>query len=148
MRAIVQRVKNASVYVKENCVGKIDQGYLIFLGVGQNDSEVIAKKLWDKIFKLRIFEDDQGKTNLNLSAVQGQVLIVSQFTLWANCKGSNRPSFTASAPVQLALSCYEHFVACAKQDVPVVETGIFGEDMQVHLQNDGPFTISLDTEQL
>lgn len=146
MRAIIQRVKEASVYVEGACVGQIGQGYLIFLGVGKEDTQELAKKLWEKIFKLRIFEDEQGKTNLSLSAVQGEVLIVSQFTLWANCKGSNRPSFTASAPVDLAKECYHSFIDYAKQDVPVVQTGIFGADMQVHLQNDGPFTLTLDTE--
>lgn len=148
MRAILQRVSEAQVDIEGETVGSVGRGLLILLGVGHEDSEVEAEKLWSKIFKLRIFDDADGKTNLSLADIGGEVLIVSQFTLFANCKRGNRPSFTEAGAPDMANTLYEWFVARARQDVPRVETGRFGADMQVSLINDGPFTIVLDTDEL
>ena len=148
MRALIQRVEQAQVDIAGATVGRIGRGYLILLGVGHADDEAVARKLWDKIRKLRIFEDEAGKTNRSLADVDGQVLIVSQFTLYANCKKGNRPSFTGAGAPDEAERLYEQFVERARQDVPHVETGRFGAMMQVSLVNDGPFTIWLDTDQL
>lgn len=148
MRALVQRVNHAHVSVDGNVVGTIGKGFLVLLGVGHNDTEAQAEKLWGKISKMRIFEDADGKTNLSLGDVGGKVLVVSQFTLYANCKKGNRPSFTdAGAPAE-AKRLYEYFASLVKRDLGAVETGVFGAMMQVDLQNDGPFTIWLDTEGL
>lgn len=148
MRALLQRVTQAAVEIDGKTVGEIGRGYLILLGVGREDNEATAQKLWTKIHNLRIFADSEGKTNLNLDAVNGQVLVVSQFTLWADCKRGNRPGFTYGAPAALANELYEYFVSLVKADVPVVATGEFGADMAVSLVNDGPFTIWLDTDEL
>ena len=148
MRALVQRVTNAQVDIDGVTVGACGHGYLILLGVGQNDGPEQIERLWSKIFKLRIFEDEYGKTNCSLADVDGQVLIVSQFTLYANCKKGNRPSFTGAGAPDAAEHLYEQFVARARQDVAHVETGRFGAMMQVSLTNDGPFTIWLDTDEL
>ncbi len=123
-------------------------GCLVLLGVGADDGPDQIERLWSKIFKLRIFEDENGKTNRSLADVNGQVLIVSQFTLYANCKKGNRPSFTGAGAPDQAERLYEQFVERARQDVPHVETGRFGAMMQVSLVNDGPFTIWLDTDEL
>lgn len=148
MRAVVQRVSRAEVSVDGVTVGRIGKGFLVLPGVGQNDTEAEAQKLWSKIFKMRIFEDDGGKTNLPLAGVDGEVLVVSQFTLYANCKRGNRPSFTdAGSPVE-AERLYEHFVELASADIPNVQTGRFGAMMEVSLTNDGPFTVCLDTDTL
>ena len=148
MRAVVQRVTQAQVVVDNQVIGNIGHGLLIFLGVGHKDTEETAEKLWSKISRLRIFDDADGKTNLSLADVSGEVLVVSQFTLFANCRRGNRPSFTdAEAPDQ-ARALYEWFVQRARQDVARVETGQFAADMAVSLTNDGPFTIVLDTDQL
>ena len=148
MRAVVQRVSRAEVSVDGATVGRIGKGYLLLLGVGQNDTEAKAQKLWNKIFKMRIFEDDGGKTNLPLAGVDGEVLVVSQFTLYANCKRGNRPSFTDAGTPDEAERLYEHFVELASADIPNVQTGRFGAMMEVSLVNDGPFTICLDTDTL
>ncbi len=148
MRAVIQRVTNASVAIESSVVGEIRKGYLILLGVGQDDGEAEIERLWPKIFKLRIFDDEEGKTNLSLADVAGSVLIVSQFTLYANCKRGNRPSFTGAGSPQEAKRLYEAFVERAKRDVEKVETGRFGANMSVSLTNDGPFTIVLDTDDL
>ena len=148
MRAVIQRVTNASVAIESSVVGEIRKGYLILLGVGQDDGEAEIERLWSKIFKLRIFDDEEGKTNLSLADVAGAVLIVSQFTLYANCKRGNRPSFTGAGSPQEAKRLYEAFVERAKRDVEKVETGRFGANMSVSLTNDGPFTIVLDTDDL
>lgn len=148
MRAVIQRVTNASVAIESSVVGEIRRGYLILLGVGQDDGEAEIERLWSKIFKLRIFDDEEGKTNLSLADVAGSVLIVSQFTLYANCKRGNRPSFTGAGSPQEAKRLYEAFVERAKRDVEKVETGRFGANMSVSLTNDGPFTIVLDTDDL
>ena len=142
MRALIQRVTHAQVDVDGRTVGSIGTGLLILLGVGTNDTEAQVDKLWGKISKMRIFEDKAGKTNLSLADVSGEVLVVSQFTLYASCKKGNRPSFTE------ANRLYELFVSQARKDVPRVETGEFGAMMEVSLVNDGPFTIWLDTDEL
>ncbi len=148
MRAVLQRVKEASVTIEGQVVGAIGRGYLILLGVGPQDTEAQVEALWSKIYKLRIFEDDTGKTNLSLRDVSGDVLIVSQFTLFADCRKGNRPSFTQAAPPQEAKRLYEDFIRRAQADVPEVASGRFGADMAVSLINDGPFTIVLDTDAL
>ena len=148
MRAVVQRVRRAQVDIDGETVGSIGQGYLILLGVGQDDGPAQIERLWGKIFKMRIFEDETGKTNLSLADVGGAVLIVSQFTLYANCRKGNRPSFTQAGRPDEANALYEQFVERAKADVAHVETGRFGAMMDVSLVNDGPFTIVLDTDNL
>mgnify|MGYP004515586711 CR=1 FL=1 len=148
MRALIQCVTNAHVDVDGETIGEIGHGMLILLGVGLDDTEAQVEKLWSKISRLRIFEDENGKTNLSLSDVGGSVLVVSQFTLYANCKKGNRPSFTDAARPEEANRLYEAFVARAHKDIPRVETGRFGAMMQVSLVNDGPFTVWLDTDEL
>lgn len=148
MRAILQRVAHAQVVVDDQVIGSIGHGLLIFLGVGHEDNEATAEKLWNKISRLRIFDDANGKTNLSLADVSGEVLVVSQFTLFANCKRGNRPSFTEAGAPDHARELYEWFVRRARQDATRVETGQFAADMAVSLTNDGPFTIVLDTDQL
>lgn len=148
MRALVQCVSEARVTVDGTVVGTIGKGYLILLGVGSDDTEAQADKLWRKISRMRVFEDGQGKTNLSLADVGGEVLVVSQFTLYANCKKGNRPSFTDAAAPADAERLYEHFCQLARADVPRVEQGAFGAMMDVSLVNHGPFTIWLDTDTL
>lgn len=148
MRALVQCVFEARVTVDGTVVGSIGKGYLILLGVGADDAEAQADKLWRKISRMRVFEDAQGKTNLSLADVGGEVLVVSQFTLYANCKKGNRPSFTDAAAPADAERLYEHFCQLARADVPRVEQGAFGAMMDVSLVNHGPFTIWLDTDTL
>lgn len=148
MRALVQRVSRASVAVEGETIGRIEKGYLVLLGVGHDDTEAQADKLWSKISKMRIFEDENGKTNLSLSDVEGQVLVVSQFTLYANCKKGNRPSFTEAGSPDEANRLYEYFAGLVRADLGRVETGSFGAMMEVSLTNDGPFTVWLDTDML
>lgn len=148
MRAVVQRVSEAAVRVDGQVVGAIEGGLLVLLGVGHDDDEHTAEKLLSKLVRLRIFEDADGKTNLSLSDVGGQLLVVSQFTLYASCRKGNRPSFTDAGAPDQAERLYEWFVRRAREEVPVVETGRFGANMAVSLINDGPFTIVLDTDQL
>ena len=148
MRALVQCVSEARVTVEGETVGSIGKGYLILLGVGHDDTEAEAERLWSKIARLRIFEDAEGKTNLALADVGGEVLVVSQFTLYASCKKGNRPSFTDAGSPDEANRLYEWFVERARRDVPRVETGRFGAYMDVSLVNDGPFTLWLDTATL
>lgn len=148
MRALLQRVSGARICVENIETGSIGRGFVILLGVGPGDDEATAEKLWNKIRRLRIFEDESGKTNLSLEDVGGEVLIASQFTLYANCRRGNRPSFTDAASPAEAERLYEAFVALARADVPHVETGVFGADMDITLTNHGPFTIWLDTAEL
>ena len=150
MRALIQRVSQALVSIEGEEHSAIGQGYLILLGVGQEDSEEQAQRLWSKISRLRIFYDDQGKTNLSIQDVEGQVLVVSQFTLYADCKKGNRPSFGKAGDPGEAQRLYGFFCDLARQDLgdERVGTGSFGADMQVSLINDGPFTIWLDTDSL
>ena len=143
MKVVIQRVLNASVRVDGNITGKIKKGLLIFLGIESGDSDDMLKKYADKIVRMRIFEDENGKTNRALSDVNGELLIVSQFTLCADCSHGNRPSFIgAKEPVE-AKRMYEKFISVCREQVPVVEHGEFGADMKVELLNDGPFTIIL-----
>ncbi|MCI9262633.1 D-aminoacyl-tRNA deacylase [uncultured Adlercreutzia sp.] len=147
MRAVVQCVSRASVTVDDQVVGSIGKGFVILLGVGHGDTEVEAERLWRKISKLRVFDDAEGKTNLSLVDVGGEVLVVSQFTLYANCRKGNRPSFTEAGDPAVAERLYEHFAELARQDGFPVATGRFGAMMDVALVNHGPFTLWLDTEQ-
>ena len=143
MKVVIQRVLNASVKVDGNITGNIKKGLLIFLGIESGDSDDMLKKYADKIVRMRIFEDENGKTNRSLSDVNGELLIVSQFTLCADCSHGNRPSFIgAKEPVE-AKRMYEKFISVCREQVPVVEHGEFGADMKVELLNDGPFTIIL-----
>jgi len=144
MRIVIQRVKRASVSVEEKVVGSIQKGFLVLIGVGQGDDEATADKYMKKLLGLRIFEDENGKTNKSLADVDGQLLMVSQFTLYANCKKGNRPSFVEAGKPDMAEELYEYMVAKAREQVPVVETGVFGAEMEVSLVNDGPFTVILE----
>lgn len=144
MKLVIQRVNYAEVKVEGATVGKIGKGFLVFVGVGQNDTREIAEKYLKKLLGLRIFEDSDGKTNLSLKDVQGELLLVSQFTLYANCKKGNRPSFIEAGNPALAEQLYEYMIAEAAKSVPVVQHGIFGADMKISLENDGPFTVILD----
>lgn len=148
MRAVVQRVTRASVAIDGAVTGSIGRGYLILLGVGAADTAAEAERLWKKIFALRLMEDEDGKTNRSLADVDGDVLVVSQFTLYADCRRGRRPSFTAAGDPAHAKELYERFVDLARQDVTHVATGTFAADMKVELVNDGPFTIVLDTDEL
>lgn len=148
MRALVQRVSSAVVEVDGAVAGSIDQGFLVFLGVGHADADAQAERLWGKIRGLRIFEDEQGKTNRSLADVGGQVLVVSQFTLYADCRRGNRPSFTEAGDPVEARRLYEFFCKLVERDLGSVQRGVFGADMQVSLVNSGPFTVWLDTEGL
>ena len=144
MKLVVQRVKNAKVEVEDKIVGKIDKGYLVLLGVTHNDTKEVADYLVKKLCNLRVFEDENGKMNLNIKQVEGELLIVSQFTLYGDCTEGNRPSFTNAAKPDLANELYEYFCnKCAENDINV-EKGIFGADMKVSLLNDGPVTIILE----
>ncbi len=148
MRALIQRVSEARVVVDGEAVGSIERGFLILLGVGHGDGRAEADRLWEKVRKLRIFEDADGKTNRSLADVDGQVLVVSQFTLYADCRHGNRPSFTAAGAPDVAKELYGYFCDLVKRDLGSVETGVFGADMEVSLVNSGPFTVWLDTDGL
>lgn len=148
MKFLVQRVKEASVTVEEKVTGKINKGFLVLIGVCTEDTEEVADKMLKKLLGLRIFEDENGKTNLSLADVEGELLLVSQFTLYADCKKGNRPSFIKAGKPEHANRLYEYIIAKAKETVPTVETGIFGADMKVSLVNDGPFTVILDSVEL
>lgn len=150
MRALIQRVRRASVTVDGQVVGSCGHGLLVLLGVGQRDDEAVADKLWCKMRDLRIFDDEAGKTNLSLLDVGGEALVVSQFTLYANCKRGRRPSFTEAGEPARANELYEHFCDLVENDLGEehVGRGVFGAMMDVELVNDGPFTIWLDTDEL
>lgn len=148
MRFIIQRVKHASVTVDNTMIGRIGKGYLVLIGVSDTDNTEIADKMIKKMIGLRIFEDDNGKTNLSLKDVGGELLLVSQFTLYADCKKGNRPSFIRTGNPRLAEELYDYIIDSCKKQVPVVESGSFGADMKVDLLNDGPFTILLDSSEL
>ncbi|MCI2242380.1 D-aminoacyl-tRNA deacylase [Adlercreutzia faecimuris] len=148
MRAVIQCVSEARVTVDGRVTGEIGPGFLILLGVGHGDTEAEADRLWRKVSRLRVFDDADGKTNLSLADIGGGVLVVSQFTLYANCRKGNRPSFTEAAPPDIAERLYEYFTGLVRADVAQVGTGVFGAMMDVALVNRGPFTIVLDTDQL
>ncbi|MBR3181045.1 MAG: D-tyrosyl-tRNA(Tyr) deacylase [Eggerthellaceae bacterium] len=148
MRAVIQRVTQASVSVEGEVIGSCKRGYLVLLGVGQGDTEAEIERLWNKIYKLRIFPDGEHHTGAALVDIDGEVLVVSQFTLYADCRKGNRPSFTAAGDPDESKRLFELFVERARKDVPHVACGEFGADMQVSLLNDGPFTIYLDTDEM
>jgi D-tyrosyl-tRNA(Tyr) deacylase len=148
MKAVIQRVKNASVEVDGNIVGSCGEGFLVLLGVAEGDTEREAEMLCRKIVSLRIFQDENGKMNRSLLDIDGEMLVVSQFTLLANYRHGNRPDFLASAKPDEANRLYEYFKELAKKDVRRVESGIFGADMKVSLLNNGPVTIVMDTDVL
>ena len=148
MRFVIQVSKNAKVEVDGKVTGKIGQGLTILIGVGKDDTKQIADKMISKTLSMRIFKDDQDKTNLSLKDVNGELLLISQFTLYADCRKGNRPSFTNAAGAEKAEELYEYIISEMKKERPVVETGIFGEHMEVSLTNDGPFTIVLDSSEL
>ena len=147
MRFLIQRVNSASVQVDGETTGSIEKGLLVFIGICETDDEAIADKLLDKLLKLRIFDDADGKTNLSVFDVSGELLLVSQFTLYANCKKGNRPSFTDAAGPEKANGLYEYIIKEAEKKIRV-GTGIFGADMKVTLENDGPFTVMLDSDEI
>lgn len=148
MKVVLQRVAEASVTVEGETIGSIGRGFLLLLGVSDTDTEQTADKMADKICKLRIFEDENGKTNLSLADVGGALLVISQFTLYADCKKGNRPSFVHAGAPGRANELYEYFISRCRQHVDQVEHGSFGADMKVGLVNDGPFTLSLDSTEL
>ena len=144
MKFIVQRVNKSQVEVEEKIVGKIDRGFMVLIGITHNDTKEIADFLVRKLINLRVFEDENGKMNLSLKDVQGSLLLISQFTLYADCTSGNRPSCTNAAKPEFANELYEYIVEECKKQVEIVETGVFGADMKVGLVNDGPVTIILE----
>lgn len=148
MKFVIQRVTHADVVVDGNELGRIGKGFMVLIGVSKDDNETIADKMVDKMIKLRIFEDENGKTNLSLGDVGGELLLISQFTLYANCKKGNRPSFIDAGAPDEANALYEYIIERCKERVNVVERGEFGADMKVSLLNDGPFTIVLDSSEI
>ena len=148
MRLVIQRVLNANVKVDGEITGKIGNGFLVLLGAGMDDTKEIAEKMADKMMRLRIFADENDKTNLSIQDVGGELLVVSQFTLYADCRKGNRPSFTRAGKPQEANALYEYFMEYCRKTIPVVESGVFGADMKVELCNDGPFTIVLDSDEI
>lgn len=148
MRFVIQRVLESEVKVDGESLGKIGKGFMVLIGVSNDDTKEVADKMVKKMLGLRIFEDEQGKTNLSLDAVGGELLLLSQFTLYANCKRGNRPSFIEAGAPDMASEMYEYIIEKCKEQVEVVERGRIGADMKVSLINDGPFTIVLDSETL
>ena len=148
MRFVIQRVKQANVQVDQKVVGEISQGYLVFVGITDTDNQEIADKMIHKLLNLRIFEDEEGKTNLSMENVHGELLIISQFTLYADCRKGNRPSFVNAGKPEFANKIYEYIVQKCSETVPHVEKGIFGAHMEVSLVNLGPFTIVLDSDEI
>lgn len=145
MRLVIQRVNHASVTVKEEVIGSIQKGYVVLLGIGEGDTQQMADKYIEKLAKLRIFSDDNDKINLSIQDVGGEVLVISQFTLYADCRKGNRPGFSQAASVDKAQELYEYFLDKCRQVLGSVQHGIFGADMKVDLENDGPFTIVWDS---
>lgn len=148
MRLVIQRVTEAKVTVDGEVIGSITKGLLVLVGISGEDTRETADRYLKKLISLRIFEDENGKTNLSLEDVGGELLLISQFTLYANCRKGNRPSFIEAGAPQMAEPLYEYMIRKAKESVPVVESGSFGADMKVSLVNDGPFTIVLDESTL
>lgn len=148
MKFVIQRVNEASVSVEHEVIGKINKGFLVFAGISNTDTREIADKMVDKLIRLRIFEDSDGKTNLDLKSVGGELLIISQFTLYADCRHGNRPSFINAGKPDLANELYEYIIEKCRKEIPVVQHGQFAADMKVSLINNGPFTIILDSEEL
>ena len=148
MRLVIQKVSHASCTVEGSITGKIGVGFMVLVGFTHTDDETITKKMAEKMSKLRIFEDENGKINKSIYDVGGSVLSISQFTLYANCKKGNRPSFDKAMPGNLSTKLYDYFNECLRDLGLTVETGIFGADMKIDLLNDGPITIVLDSEEI
>ena len=148
MKFVIQRVTSASCCVNNTITGEIQKGFLVFIGVSDSDTVEIADKMTKKLLGLRIFEDENGKTNLSLKDVNGELLLISQFTLYADCKKGNRPSFVKAGKPKEAEQMYEYIIQKCKAEIPVVQKGIFGADMKISLLNDGPFTIILDSDEI
>lgn len=148
MKFVVQRVNSAACRVDEQLTGSIQKGFLVLIGISDSDTKEIADKMIKKLIALRIFEDSDGKTNLSLKDVEGSLLLISQFTLYADCRKGNRPSFTNAGKPDMAKELYTYIVNSCKMQIPVVEQGIFGADMKISLVNEGPFTIILDSEEI
>lgn len=148
MKFVIQRVTNVKCEVEGNITGQIDLGFCVLIGVAENDTEAIADKMLRKLLGMRIFADADGKTNLALKDVNGSLLLISQFTLYANCRKGNRPSFTNAGNPELANHLYEYIIEECRRQILNVQTGIFGADMKISLTNDGPFTIILDSDDL
>lgn len=148
MRFVIQRVMNSKVTIDGKIRGQIGKGFMVLIGVGEGDTLEIADKMIHKMINLRIFEDEKGKTNLGLKDVSGSLLLISQFTLYADCKRGNRPSFVKAGDPDMAKSLYEYIISKCKNEIEVVEQGEFGADMKVELVNDGPFTVLLDSDEL
>ena len=148
MRFVIQRVNHATCTVDNEISGEIENGFCVFIGISSLDSKQIADKMIRKLISMRIFADSEGKTNLALQDVNGSLLLISQFTLYADCKKGNRPSFINAGSPDLAIPIYEYIIEECKKAIPNVQTGIFGADMKIELENDGPFTIILDSDDL
>ena len=148
MKFVIQRVTHASVAVGEQVIGSIGKGFLVLIGIGEEDDRSVADKMVKKLVGLRIFEDENDKTNLSLADVGGALLLISQFTLYADCKKGNRPSFVHAAKPEQAIPLYEYIIEKCKESVPCVECGEFGAYMKIDLLNDGPFTVVLDSREL
>lgn len=148
MKFVIQRVTHAEVEVEQEIIGSIQNGYLVLIGIAEDDTEEIADKLVKKLLGLRIFADENGKTNLSLKDVNGSLLLISQFTLYADCRKGNRPSFVNAGNPEKANALYEYIIEKCRAEVPDVQTGSFGADMKITLLNDGPFTIILDSKDL
>lgn len=145
MRFLIQRVSSASVEIDGNTVGSIKQGFCVFVGISDSDTKEIADKMIRKMINLRIFSDEDGKTNLNMASVNGELLIISQFTLYADCSHGNRPSFLEAGKPEPSKELYQYIIEKCRESVQRVEHGEFGADMKISLVNDGPFTIWLDS---
>lgn len=148
MKFIIQRVTKASVSVEDNVVGQINNGYMVLMGVSNTDTKEIADKMVSKLLRLRIFEDENGKTNLDIKNVNGEMLIISQFTLYADCRKGNRPSFVQAGNPKEAENLYEYVIEQCRKELPIVAHGKFGAHMEVSLINHGPFTIVLDSDEI
>lgn len=148
MKFVIQRVTNASCTVNQEITGSIQKGFLVLIGISDEDTRETADKMVKKLIGLRIFEDAEGKTNLSLKEVNGELLLISQFTLYADCRKGNRPSFINAGKPDMAKQLYEYIIEKCKQEIPVVQQGIFGADMKISLLNDGPFTIILDSKEI
>lgn len=148
MKFVIQRVTHATVTVEGKILGKINRGFMVLIGVSETDNEAIADKMVQKLINLRIFEDENGKTNLALKDVNGELLLISQFTLYADCKKGNRPSFIKAGSPDKANALYQYIIHKCREEIAVVEEGEFGADMKVELLNDGPFTVVLDSMEI
>ena len=148
MRFVIQRVTEATCEVDQKITGQITNGFCVLIGIAETDSKNIADKMIRKLLGMRIFGDENGKTNLSLHDIEGSLLLISQFTLYADCRKGNRPSFTDAGKPDMAKELYHYIIENCKNQIAVVEQGVFGADMKISLVNDGPFTIILDSDEL